>query len=185
VRTFILAVLLVGYGAVFLRLPSLGATRAFDPLEPRGRQVESDLAQGRFEDALPIALALEAAYPSESVIPRWLADIYHGLGRDADEARALERVLALTADAEAACPDLPIAYGQAAQPQDALAAYERCANLAPDNAERWLDLGAAYTSAGRDASAERAYETSRAIDPSNPRLPHATTHATDMLVPRR
>ena len=171
-RRLTLAILFASYTVVFVRLPTLGAGgRGFDPLDPRGRQVEQAIEETRFADALPVVRELESTYGAEPVVAYWLAEILRGLGQPAEEARAWERVLDLSGEADAACPWMPDAYGKSGDRARALGSYERCAAAAPDDPERWLDLGAAYAAQGRGADAERAYATSRALDPSNPRLP--------------
>ena len=76
-RRFTLALLLAGYALLFLQLPSRGREpRAFDPLEPRGREVERAIEAGDFERALPIAQELDGAYPDDPVITYWLAEIH-------------------------------------------------------------------------------------------------------------
>lgn len=165
-----LAVLLAGYAAVFVRLPSF-ASSSFEALSPRGREVERAIEERRFADALPLAQELLRAYPTEPVLSYWLAEIYQGLGQARDEAAAWERVLAQTTLAEAACPALPRAYANAPDATKSLDAYERCANAAPDDAERWFELGEAYALNHRQEEASRAFERSRALDATNPRLP--------------
>jgi Flp pilus assembly protein TadD len=167
-----LAALLAAYAALFVRLPQLGESNAFDPLDVRGRQVERDIEVGRFGDALPIARDLARAHPGDPVIAYWLAEIHRGLGHRDDEADAWERVFELTRSAEAACPGLPESYAASGKAVQALNAYERCASAGQGNAERWLDLALAYRSAGRTQDAERAIAKSRELDPSNPRLPY-------------
>ncbi len=171
-RRLILAVLLLGYAAMFVRLPSWGgAARAFDPLDPRGREVERAIEAGRFGEALPIARELQTAHAADPTVTFWLAEIFHGLRQPAAEAAAWERLLALTGQADGVCPALPEAYAAAGALTRSLDAYERCAAVAPDDAERWFDLGTAYAERRRDADAARAFDRSRALDPSNPRLP--------------
>jgi Flp pilus assembly protein TadD len=172
VRRLILAILLAGYAAVFVRLPSLGdANRRFDPLEPRGREVERAIEARRFSEALPIIQELQSAHSQDPVVAYWLAEAIHGMGQYEREAQAWERVLQLTKQADAACPALPEAYANAGDPALALDAYERCAKEASVDPERWLDLGTALSAEGRSADAEVAFAKSRALDPSNPRLP--------------
>jgi Flp pilus assembly protein TadD len=169
-------VLLVGYVALFVRLPSFGrGVAAFEPLGARGREAETAIEEQRFADALPIVRDLAAEHASDPVIAYWLAEIHRGLGHVDDEAKAWEHVFELTASADFACPSLPEAYTRAGDRERALRAYERCASAGADDAERWLDLGTAYRDAGRPADAEAAYEKSRTLDGSNPRLPTPTT----------
>lgn len=165
-----LAVLLVGYAAVFVRLPSFASSTAFEPLSPRGREVERAIEERRFADALPLAQELVRAFPDEPLIAYWLAEIYQGLERPRDEAAAWERVLEQTTLADAACPALPLAYAGIPDVPRSLEAYERCATLAPDVAERWFELGEAYASNNRPDEATRAFTRARTLDPTDPRL---------------
>jgi Flp pilus assembly protein TadD len=175
VRRLVLVVLLVGYVAVFVRLPSFGrGGRAFEPLGARGREAETAIEEQRFADALPIVRDLAAEHASDPVIAYWLAEVHRGLGHVDDEAKAWEHVFELTASADFACPSLPEAYTRAGDREGALRAYERCASAGTDDPERWLDLGAAYGAAGRPTDAAAAYEKSRTLDGSNPRLPMPT-----------
>lgn len=177
-RRLLLALLLLAYAAVFVRVPAWSRGSApFDPLEPRGREVERAIEDGRFGAALPIAEDLLAAHPDDPTILFWLAEIQRGLAHPDDEAAALERVLRLTRRADAACPALPEAYTTLGDPARALDAWERCAAAGASDAERWFDLGTAYAAAGRAADADRAFTTSRTLDPTNPRLPASVAGA--------
>lgn len=174
-RRTLLALLLVAYAAVFVRIPSWsGASAAFDPLEPRGREVERAIEAGQFASALPIAQELLTAHADDTTVLFWLAEIHRGLGRHADEAASLERVLRLTRHADGVCPALPEAYARVGDAARALEAWERCASTGATDAERWFDLATAYAAAGHAADAEKAFATSRALDPTNPRLPPAS-----------
>jgi predicted Zn-dependent protease len=173
VRRLTLAILLLAYATVFVRLPSFDATRTFDPLDRRGREVERAIEERRFADALPILRDLQAAHPDNATIAYWSAEVHRGLDDTGEEARALEQMLRLTAHADAVCPALPEAYARGGDRKRALDAYERCAATSPDDPERWVDLGVASAAAGLTVDAERAFERSRALDPSNPRLPAA------------
>lgn len=171
-RRLILAFVFASYAAVFVRLPSFAVgDRGFDPLVPRGREVERAIEEKRFADALPIVRELQSAHGADPLVAYWLAEILQGLGRPAEEAQAWEHVLRLTGLADAACPALPEAYANAGDRVRALDGYERCAAAAPDDPERWLDLGGAYEADGRSAEAEQAYAKSRALDPSHPGIP--------------
>jgi hypothetical protein len=91
-------VVLAGYAAVFLRLPSAGARAGFDPLGPEGRHVEQAIETGRFAEALSVAVDLEQTYPEDLTISYWLTEIYGGLGRTDEEARARERYERLSSE---------------------------------------------------------------------------------------
>lgn len=173
-RRLILAILLAGYAATFVRMPFLAARREFDPLEPRGRQVEQAIAERQFEVARPIAEQLAAAYPDAPVVSMWLADIYRGLGRPEDEARAWETCLRLLRQADEVCPALPQAYLRAGDSQRALDAFERCASATPDDPERLIDLADALAAAGRASDAANALSRAARLDASHPRLRGAT-----------
>jgi len=178
VRRLILALLLFANVGLFVRLPSMAAPdRAFDPLAPRGREVERAIAERQFERALPIARELQVAHPAEPVVAFWLAEVLHGLNQFADEASQWERVRQLTNHPDAVCPAIAEAYAHAGDDERALDRYEQCATDAAADAERWFDLAQAYAARGRAVDATRAYERSRALDPTNPRLPAPATSA--------
>lgn len=177
-RRLLLTLLFVAYAAVFVRFPGWsGAAAPFDPLEPRGREVERAIEARQFATALPIAQDLWSAHADDTTILFWLAEIHRGLGHHADEAAALERVLRLMRHGDAVCPALPEAYARTGDAARALDAYERCASTTAADAERWFDLATAYAAAGRAADAGKAFATSRTLDPTNPRLPSITTGA--------
>jgi Flp pilus assembly protein TadD len=178
VRRLLLAILLTGYAATFFGLPSLESqARVFDPLEPRGREVESAIELQRYADALLIARQLASLYPDDPTIAFWLAEIFKGLGEPAEEAGSWERVFELTGSSDAVCPSLPMAYARLGDRVKALDAYTRCAARAEDDPERWVDLASAYVAEGRGADADRAFARSRALDASNPRLPRTSAVA--------
>src|SRR5262245_39872438 len=109
--------------------PRFGGRDAFDPLTPRGRQIEQAIVSGRYAEALPLATALSRAYPQEPQVLYWLAEIHRGLGSSSAEIDAWEQFTKLSGAPEAACPSLPEAYAREGRAQDALHAYERCARF--------------------------------------------------------
>jgi tetratricopeptide (TPR) repeat protein len=170
VRRLILAILLAGSVATFVRLPSVDGRSGFDPLEPRGREVERAIAAREFEAARPIAEQLAAIYPETPIAAIWLAEIYRGLGRASDEARAWETVLSTTGVPDEACPALPEAYRRAGDTSRALDAFKRCAAAAPDDPERLVDLADAYAAAGLASDAVESLRRVALVDPSHPRV---------------
>ena len=171
-RRLLLATLLVGYVATFVHVqPPGSARREFDPLSAAGRDVERAIEQGRYAQALSQTQALASRHQDDATVQVWLAEAYKGLGKPEDEARAWERVLAITKLADAGCPALPQANTRAGNRAAALDAYRRCADLAPDDPERWFDLAGAALAAGDQAEADAAFAKSRTLDPTNPRLP--------------
>ncbi|HUR35243.1 MAG TPA: hypothetical protein VM032_15675 [Vicinamibacterales bacterium] len=176
-RRLLLALLLAGYAAVFVTVPSVrGGARPFEPLGPRGREVERAIEERRFADALPVVKALAIEYPADATVAYWLAETFNGLDQFADEARAWERVFELTRLADAACPALAAAYARAGDAARALDAHQRCAAAASDDPERWIDLAAALAGAGRAADAAAAIDRARAIDPAHPALSSLAQH---------
>lgn len=132
--------------------------------------MERAIEEGQFPSALPIASELLTAHADDATVLFWLA-IHRGMGRHADEAATLERVLRLTRHTDGVCPALPEAYARVGDAARALNAWERCASAGASDAERWFDLATAYAAAGRAADAGKAFATSRLLDPTNPRLP--------------
>jgi len=178
VRRLILALLLAAYAAVFVRPPSVGGRSAFDPLEPRGREVERAIESSRFADALPIADDLRSEHADDPTVAYWRAEIFRGLGRARDEAAAWEDYLRLSHHPDAACPALGLAYREADEMARSLDAFERCAAAAPQDPERWMDLAGAYEKDGRPADASDAFHRAASLDPGNPRIPGSVTRTT-------
>jgi tetratricopeptide (TPR) repeat protein len=174
VRRLVLVLLVAGYAAVFAPRPSRDGAHGFDPLEPRGRHVERLIEESNFTAALPLADELWSARHDSPTIAFWRAEIFHGLGRPAEEAGAWEDVLRLGLP-DGACPNLALAYQAAGDRHRALDAYQRCAAAAPDDPERWLDLGFALKAANRPADASEAFQRAVALDPTHPRIPHDLT----------
>lgn len=176
-RQLVLALLALAYAATFVRLPSFGSGTTFDPLEPRGREVERALADGRFQQAQPIVEELRERHPDDLTLLVWAATIAHGLGRPADEVAAWEAFLRGAKRSDEACPALPEAYARLGDGAGQLEALERCAALAPDDPERWGDLAAALAREGRQGEAAAALERVRALDPAHPALAGHTSTA--------
>jgi predicted Zn-dependent protease len=101
----------------------------FDPFLPAARGVEHRIEEGRFQEALPLALDLSRAYPDEPDVATSLARIYHGLGDPSNEARAWEKYVATSPAPAEACPALTQAYQQAGQSAEAQNAAARCAEF--------------------------------------------------------
>lgn len=99
-RSLVLAALLIGYAVVGLDLFKPSTAGAFDPLGARGRHVELAIETGKYDEALPVALALRREYEHEPVIAFWLAEIYRGLERPAQEADAWDAYIRLAGTAE-------------------------------------------------------------------------------------
>lgn len=176
-RQLILAILFAGSLATFVRLPSADSG-VFDPLEPRGRQVERAIEAGAFETGRLVAEQLSAEHRDAPVVAFWLAEIYRGLDRTSDEARAWENYFRITAQPDEACPALPQAYLRLGDPARALDAYTRCAAAAPDDPERLVDLADGYEAAGQTANASDTLHRLSLLDPAHPRLrarPASTT----------
>jgi hypothetical protein len=133
VRRLTLALLLVGFAWIFGSPSFSRADASFDPLSPRGREAERAIEEGRFADARPIVVELQKTHADDPVLAYWMAEIEHGSGTASAEAAAWARVLALTHEADAACPALPNAYARAGDSARARDGQERCA--APDGRE--------------------------------------------------
>ena len=173
-RTLLLTVLLCAYGALAFRGTARHLIRrgAFDPLLPLARSVEHRIGDQRFAEALPVALELQRAYPTEALVVYWLAQIHHGLNDAAAEADAWERYVAISPARAEACPALPESYARLRRDDDALSSFERCARFDPDDGDLAMDLGDAYQRAGRVADARAAFERAAQLDPDNPLVVH-------------
>lgn len=170
-RSFLLAALVAGYCAVFTRLRAVDGARPFDPLEPRGRQVETATEAGRFDEAVPVALSLRESHDSDPDVLYWLGEIYRGLGRTADEIEMWREYARASTTPEEVCPALPLAYLRAGDTASALREFEACVSLAPDDPERLLDLAAEHARQGHIEQALFGYARAGALDPGDPRIP--------------
>jgi tetratricopeptide (TPR) repeat protein len=168
-RSATLAVLVAGYGCLWLSIGQSSFDRSFDPLNPRGRHVEESIATGRFADALPVVLSIREAFPDQPLVSYWLAEIYRGLDRPRDEAGAWDAFVALTPARLAACPAWPQAHARAGHDEAALRAYEQCVRMAPDDSERLIDLADALASRRKMDAARAAYARAAALDRADPR----------------
>ena len=171
-RTLLLVGLLALYLASGLR-PVIGERLkrgGFDPFLPAARVLEQRIADGRFSEALPLAIDLDRAYPREPQIAFWLARVHHGLKDPASEAAEWERYVETSPAPADACPAWPEAYARASQPTESLHAYERCVAFDENDVQRLIDLGDAYTTANRMRDAFAQYERAARIDPGDPGL---------------
>ncbi len=168
-RTVLLAALLLAYAWTALHGIVVDALqRKFDPFLPLARRLELQVEEKRFVDALPMALDLERAYPSEPMIAYWIGRIRNGLGDRPAEAAAWEHYIAISSTPSEACPALPEAYEATGQGDRALDAYASCAGFDASDADRLVDLGDAQLRAGRARDAQAAFRRAAAIDPDNP-----------------
>jgi tetratricopeptide (TPR) repeat protein len=169
-RALLLTALLCAYGAFAFRGIARGALQrgAFDPLLPLARAVEQRIGDTRFAEALPVALELQHAYPTEPLVAYWLARIHHGLNNSAAEAEAWEQYVALSPAPSDACPAWPQAYTRLHRAEQAVSTYERCVRLAPEDANLLMDLGDAYAAGGRRDDSRAAFERAARLEPDNP-----------------
>jgi tetratricopeptide (TPR) repeat protein len=160
------------YWVAFAGVPGRsGDAERIEPLRSQARAVEQAIAARRFSQALPIALELESAYPTDALAPYWLAAIYRGLDRPADEASAWERFVSLSATREVVCPQMPDAYVRAGNAQEALRALVRCSEFDPQEPERTIDLALGLERAGRIDEALAAWRRASEQDPHNRAVP--------------
>jgi len=166
----ILVVLLGAYLASGFRgiVSDVARRGEFDPFLPAARAIEHRIGEGRFAEALPLAIDLRRIYPREPQIALWIARIHHGLNDAAHEAAAWEAYVGLSPAPAEACPALPEAYARSGRGAEALPAYERCTAWDRDDAEVLIDLGDAYLRANRARDARVQYERARQLDPANP-----------------
>jgi hypothetical protein len=127
-RALLLLALVAAYATFGLRSVAGDFVRRgrFDPFLPTAQAVEHRIEEGRFAEALPLALDLSRAYPDEPEVALWVARVHHGLHDPASEANAWEKYVALSAAPAEACPALPEAYEQAGRQGDARDAAARC-----------------------------------------------------------
>jgi hypothetical protein len=126
-RTLLWVSLVIAYAAfVFRPSPHGPDADRLDPMAPAARQVELALVDGRFDDALPLAMEQRRTFPQDPLAAYWLAAIYRGLDRRADEARAWAEFAALSSSPLDACPDAIDASRQSGDAQAAQAWERRC-----------------------------------------------------------
>jgi Flp pilus assembly protein TadD len=166
-RTVLFLALAGSYGLFLQRGSASDAVARLDVVGPPAREIEAAIAETRFADALPLVLELRVRHPHEPVIALWLAAVYKGLGRPAEEAEAWERFIASGLQGAEGCPELAEAYARVGA-EPGLRAYQRCVQLDPEDAERQVDLGRALERAGRTAEAQAAYRRAAALDPHHP-----------------
>lgn len=168
-RTLLLITLLCAYSAFAFRGVARNVLQrgAFDPFLPLARVVEQRIGDSRFAEALPVALELQHAYPTEPLVAYWLARIHHGLNDSAAEAQAWERYVVLSPAPADACPAWPEAYARLHR-TEVVSTYERCAGFAPEDADLLLDLGDTYAAEGRRDDARAAFERAARLEPDNP-----------------
>ena len=108
-RTLLLVLLLALYLASDVRslLGGFVSRGTFDPFLPAARAIEQRIADGRFTEALPLAIDLERAYPGEPQIAWWFARVHHGLQDPVSEAAAWERYVESSPAPGDACPAWP------------------------------------------------------------------------------
>ena len=171
-RTLLLVLLLALYLASDVRslVGGFVSRGTFDPFLPAARAIEQRIADGRFTEALPLAIDLDRAYPGEPQIAWWFARVHHGLQDPAREAAAWERYVESSPAPGDACPAWPEAFAHAGKPAESLHAYERCAAFDESDVQRLIDLGDAYTAANRARDAFAQYERAARIDPGDPGL---------------
>lgn len=169
-RNATLAVVVAGYGALWLSIGQSSFDRRFDPLSPAGRHVEQAIESGQFADALPVALSLEESFPNQPQIWYWLAEIHHGLSQPGAEADAWSNFVSMSPARAAACPQWGAAHARAGHEAEAIDAYQQCASFAPDDPERLIDLADALASRRRNEAARAAYLRAATLDRSDPRL---------------
>jgi tetratricopeptide (TPR) repeat protein len=167
-RTALIALLLGAYAGMFSWRLFTTAVDGFDAVSPQAREVERSLADQRYEQALPLAKELQTKYPNEPLIELWLAAIYRGMQRYADEAQAWERFIEIGSAPDEACPGLANAYAMSKPNQPDLAAHERCTTLDARDPERLLDYGVALELAGKRDEALAVFRRAAELDPSHP-----------------
>ena len=167
-RTALIALLLGAYVGTFSWQLFTTADVGFDALSPRAREVERSLADHQYEQALTLANELKTKYPNEPLIELWLAEIYRGTQRYADEAQAWERFIETGSAPDEACPGLANAYAMSKPEQLDFGAFERCTKLDPRDPERLIDYGLALRLEGKKDEALDAFRRAAELDPHHP-----------------
>jgi tetratricopeptide (TPR) repeat protein len=133
------------------------------------RQMTADtqslIHDGKFAQALEPALQLTSAEPGNHAYLRNLAQVYHGLGRFADEARTWELFEEAAPLPAEACPQVGIAYFKLARFEEASRALEHCFELDKDNADSIFYLALSWERQGNAEKAAAVYRKGLAIAP--------------------
>jgi tetratricopeptide (TPR) repeat protein len=170
-RTLLIA-FLAAYGVVFFQPFSGRRPDRLDPISARPRSVEQAIGDGRFADALAVALELRRDYPRDPLPLVWLAAIYRGLDRARDEVAVWEAYVSQVPAPSAACPALPDAYDRLRQTEQAIHAYERCVGYDPASPQRLIDLAVSWERRDDKAQALAAYRRAAQLDARDPLIRH-------------
>jgi hypothetical protein len=119
-RTLLFVALAALYATAFQRVYAPRDASGLDPVGPKARQIESAIESRAFADALPLAREMQTAYPQEPLVDYWLAVIYRGLDRTADEVTAWNAFSTHGGAPREACPDVAEAQERLGQHQQAL-----------------------------------------------------------------
>jgi tetratricopeptide (TPR) repeat protein len=168
-RTALVLTLLAAYIAVMVRLTGCsGVDRTLDALAPQSRSVEQAIGQGRFAEALPVALELQRAHEDDPLVAYWLATIFHGLDRPRDEVAAWQTYIRVSTTPLDACPAIAEAYERLGDSARALEQYRRCVDYDPSEPDSLVDLAEASERAHNAGQALAAYRSAALLDPHNP-----------------
>ncbi|MGH9591504.1 MAG: tetratricopeptide repeat protein [Bryobacteraceae bacterium] len=141
------------------------AGRTPEQLRALTADLQSLMRSGKFDQALEPALQLTSVQPGNHAYLRNLAQIYHGLGRFADEARTWESFEESAPLPAEACPQIGIAYFKLARFEEAGRALEHCFELDKDNADSVFYLALTLERRGNAEKAAEVYRTGLTIAP--------------------
>jgi Flp pilus assembly protein TadD len=179
-QLLIAAALTTAFGVVLLGTPSCATTRgaSVGPF----RRVDRLLADGRFREALPLALENRQQHPDDRGVAWQMARAYQGLGTARDEAAAWEAYLRLAPATGDVCLRLSEVYHSLAQPAQVVAVVNRCLALDDRQPELLGDLAAAYIDLRDPPSAILALKRALALDPAHPHF-RAQLRALELAAP--
>jgi len=129
---------------------------------------DSRFSKGEFQKALEPALKLYNSYPENAVYLHRLADIYHRLGRYAEEAATWEQFLQHAPVPIEGCPQIGQAYEKQGKKGEAIKAYERCLTFEATDLDSMYSLAHALEMERQYERADNLYDRCAALSPTSP-----------------
>ncbi len=140
-----------------------------DELVEKSRRAKELMAEGKFEEAVPLYSDLVRALPNNPGLIMNLGMALHLAGQDQKAIRQFETVLKLQPDHVPARLFLGAAYLRLGEPAKAVAPLERVLQAEPDNREARQMLADALLSLERFEQAAPHFQKLADVEPENPR----------------
>jgi tetratricopeptide (TPR) repeat protein len=155
----------------------------YDPSEPSGanqraaerrqlllRRSREMASRGQAGRALETVLRLKAQEPRETEILRLTAELYHQLGRYADEAAVWEDFMTNAPLPREACPYIGMAYRLVGRMDKSFESFQRCLALDEKDPDALLFVAMYHERRAELAEARRILDRALAISPTYPDL---------------